>query len=71
MDVHLQFDHARHWRLQCQRGVKAMWKSVKQGDREASPWDLEVGSFAVQLKVVVGTKYTRVGSGPFGLLPRQ
>jgi hypothetical protein len=35
-------------------------KSVKLGDREVSPWDFEIGSSAVQLKVVVGTKYTPV-----------
>jgi hypothetical protein len=48
-----------HWRLFV-NGAPGYVKSVKQGDREASHWDLEIGSSAVQLKVVVGTKYTRV-----------
>jgi hypothetical protein len=51
-----------HWRLFV-NGVPGYVKSVKQGDQEASPWDLEVGSSAVQLKIVIATKYTRVEAG--------
>jgi hypothetical protein len=54
-----------HWRLFV-NGAPGYVKSVKQGDQEASPWDLEIGSSAVQLKVVVGTKYTRVEAGLSG-----
>jgi len=35
-------------------------KSVKLGDREVPPWDIEIGSSGAQLKVVVSTRYTRV-----------
>src|SRR5438552_1819747 len=45
------------------RNEEGYVKSVKQGDQEVSPWDLEIGSSAVQLKVVVGTKYARVEAG--------
>jgi hypothetical protein len=51
-----------HWRLFVNGGPGYV-KSVKQGDREASPWDLEIGSSPVQLQVVIGTKYTRVEAG--------
>ena len=47
------------WRLFV-NGVPGYVKSVQQGDRDVSPWDLEIGPSAVQLKVVVGTKYSRV-----------
>jgi hypothetical protein len=48
-----------HWRLNV-NGMPGYVKSVKQGDQEASPWDLEIGSSASQLKVVVGTKYVQI-----------
>lgn len=51
-----------HWRLFV-NGVPGYVKSVMQGDREVSPWDLEIGSSAVQLKVVVGTKFTQAELG--------
>ena len=51
-----------HWRLNV-NGAPGYVKSVTQGDQEVSPWDLEIGSSAVQLKVVVGTKYARVEAG--------
>jgi hypothetical protein len=48
-----------HWRLLV-NGMPGYVKSVQQGDREVSPGDLEIGPSAVQLKVVVGTRYARV-----------
>jgi hypothetical protein len=47
------------WRIFV-NGVPGYVKSVKLGDREVSPWDFEIGSSSVQLKVVVGTRYTPV-----------
>src|SRR5438132_149749 len=47
------------WRLFV-NGAPGYVKSVIQGDQDVPPWDLEIGSSAAHLKVVVGTKYTRV-----------
>jgi len=47
------------WRLFV-NGAPGYVKSVMQGDQEVPPWDLEIGSSTAQLKIVVGTKYTRV-----------
>jgi hypothetical protein len=47
------------WRLFV-NGAPGYVKSVIQGDQEVPPWDLEIGLSAAHLKVVVGTKYTRV-----------
>jgi hypothetical protein len=46
------------WRLNV-NGMPGYIKSVKQGDQEVSPWDLEIGSSS-QLKIVVSTKYAQV-----------
>jgi hypothetical protein len=48
-----------HWRL-IVSGLPGYVKSVKQGDQDVPAWDLETGSSAVQLKVVVGAKYAQV-----------
>lgn len=48
-----------HWRIVV-NGMPGYVKSVQQGDREVSPWDFEIGPSAVQLKVVVGTRFARV-----------
>ena len=47
------------WRLNV-TGMPGYIKSVKQGDQEVSPWDLEIGPPGGQLKIVVGTKYANV-----------
>jgi hypothetical protein len=47
------------WRIFV-NSVPGYVKSVKLGDREVSPWDIEIQPSAAQLKVVVGTKYTRL-----------
>ena len=47
------------WRIFV-NSVPGYVKSVKLGDREVPPWDIEIESTAVQLKVVVSTRYTRV-----------
>jgi hypothetical protein len=48
-------------------------KSVKQGDQDVAPWDIEIGSSPVQLKVVVGTKFAQIdaalAAGPAGTEP--
>ena len=48
-----------HWRLNL-NGAPGYMKSVKQGDQDVTPWDLEVGSSAVQLKLVIGTKFAQI-----------
>ena len=48
-----------HWRLNV--GVPGIYlKSVKLGDRDISPWDIETGSAPVQMKVVLGTKFAQI-----------
>ena len=47
------------WRLNV-NGAPGFVKSVRQGDQEVSPWDLEIGSSAVQLKIVVSNKFSQV-----------
>jgi hypothetical protein len=47
------------WRLNL-NGVPGYVKSVRRGDQEVSPWDLDIGSSSVELKVVVGTKFAQV-----------
>jgi len=47
------------WRLNV-NGAPGFVKSVRQGDQEVSPWDLEIGSSAVQLKIVVSDKFSQV-----------
>ncbi len=47
------------WQLYV-NGVPGYLKSVKQGDQDVTPWDLEIGSSPVQLKVVVATKYAQL-----------
>ena len=47
------------WRLNVS-GAPGYLKSVRQGDQEVSPWDFEIGSSAVQLKIVVGTKFAQL-----------
>jgi hypothetical protein len=48
-------------------------KSVKQGDQDVPPWDLEIGSSPVQMKVVIGTKFAQIdatlAAGPAGTEP--
>jgi hypothetical protein len=53
------------WRLLV-NGAPGYIKSVKQGDQEVSPWDLEIGTSPVQLKVVVGTKFAQLEAAPSG-----
>jgi hypothetical protein len=48
-----------HWRLNV-NGAPGYVKSVRQGDQEVTPWDFETGTSAVQLKVVVSTKFAQV-----------
>jgi hypothetical protein len=47
------------WRLNV-NGMPGYIKSVKQGDQEVSPWDLEIGSSPSQLKILVGTKFAQL-----------
>ena len=47
------------WRL-IVTSVQGYVKSLRQGDQEVSPWDLEIGPSGGQLKIVVGTKYANV-----------
>ena len=48
-------------------------ESVKQGDQDVPPWDIEIGSSPVQLKVVIGTKFAQIdaalAAGPAGTEP--
>lgn len=48
-----------HWRLNV-NGMPGYVKSVRQGDREVTPWDLEIGASPVELKIVIGTKFSQV-----------
>ena len=48
-----------HWRLHV-NGAPGYVKSVKQGDQDVTPWDLEIGTSPVQLKIVIGTKFAQV-----------
>ena len=48
-----------HWRLHV-NGAPGYVKSVKEGDRDVTPWDLEIGTSPVQLKIVIGTKFAQV-----------
>ena len=58
-----------HWRL-IVGGPGGYVKSVKQGDQDVRPWDIEIGSSPVQLKVVIGTKFAQLevalAAGPAG-----
>jgi hypothetical protein len=61
-----------HWRLIF--GIPGGYvKSVQQGDRDVTPWDFEIGSSPVQLKIVVGTKFAQIdaalAAGPAGTEP--
>jgi Carboxypeptidase regulatory-like domain len=47
------------WRLNI-NGSGFYVKSVKQGDQDVTPWDLEISSSAAQLKVVLGTKFAQL-----------
>jgi hypothetical protein len=57
------------WRLNV-NGPPGYVKSVKQGDQDVTPWNLEIGSLTVQLKVVLGTKFAQLemalAAGPAG-----
>jgi hypothetical protein len=48
-----------HWRLNV-NGAPGYVKSVRQGDQEVSPWDLEIGPAGGQLKIIIGTKWPQV-----------
>ena len=48
-----------HWRLNI-NGIPGYVKSVRQGDQDASPWDLEIGTAAAPLKIIVGTKFAQL-----------
>jgi hypothetical protein len=58
-----------HWRL-IVSGPGSYVKSVKQGDQDVPPWDIETSSSPVQLKVVLGTKFAQLevalAAGPAG-----
>ena len=41
-------------------GMEGYVKAVQQGGQEVSPWDLEIGPGASQLKVVIGTKFAQL-----------
>jgi len=61
-----------HWRLIF--GIPGGYvKSVQQGDQDVTPWDFEIGSSPVQLKIVVGTKFAQIdaalAAGPAGTEP--
>jgi len=47
------------WRLNL-GGPGFYVKSVKQGDQDVTPWDLEIGSSPIQLKLVIGTKFAQI-----------
>ena len=48
-----------HWRLNV-NGAPGYVKSVRQGDQDVTPWDLEIGPSGSQLKIVIGTKWPQV-----------
>jgi hypothetical protein len=54
-------------------GAPGYVKSVRQGDQDVPPWDIEIGSSPVQLKVVIGTKLAQIdaalAAGPAGTDP--
>jgi hypothetical protein len=57
-----------HWRLNV--GLPGIYlKSVKQGDQDVTPWDIETGSSPVQLKVVLGTKFAQIEASLSGAQP--
>jgi hypothetical protein len=47
------------WRLFV-NGAPGYIKSVKQGDQDLLPWNLEIGPSGGQLKIVIGTKWAQV-----------
>ena len=61
-----------HWRLNVY-GPAAYVKSIQRGDQDVPPWDIEIGSSPVQMKVVLGTKFAQLevapAAGPTGTDP--
>jgi Carboxypeptidase regulatory-like domain len=51
-----------HFRLNL-NGAPGYVKSITQGDREVSAWNLDIGSAGAQLKIVVGTKFATIEAG--------
>lgn len=55
------------WRLYV-NGAPGYLKSVKQGDRDLRPDDLDIGASSEPLKIVIGTKMARLeGTVPAGI----